>query len=111
MKVRGNSNWVFLNFRSVLEFQKKVYCNNFSSAFLFSATFEEELMEIRNDISCFHQQLTELVNEISSEHDEEKVRLSILKGAYASKVKRLGIYEAERMAAMKNKYGYITSKV
>ena len=86
--------------------------NHFSSVFFFFlATFEEELTGLSDDISNFHQELTRVINEMSSEHDEEKIRLSHLKDSYANKVKRLGIYEAERMAAMKNKYGYITSKV
>ncbi|XP_047125711.1 uncharacterized protein LOC105849170 isoform X2 [Hydra vulgaris] len=68
--------------------------------------FKEQLFELSQYVSDFRDKFARVTDEIVCQHDEERVLLTDLKRFYKNKVKRIGVYETERLVAMNDKYRF-----
>ncbi|XP_065669709.1 uncharacterized protein LOC105850908 isoform X4 [Hydra vulgaris] len=70
------------------------------------ATFTQQLFELKQYISDFRNDFAKVTDQMVCQHDEERVLLADLKRFYKNKVKRIGVFETERLAAMNDKYRF-----
>ncbi|XP_065685087.1 uncharacterized protein LOC105844513 isoform X2 [Hydra vulgaris] len=75
------------------------------------AAFKDQLFELRRYISDFRDEFAKVSDQIMCQHDEERVLLADLKRFYKNKVKRIGVYETERLVAMNDKYRFNLNNV
>ncbi|XP_065669705.1 uncharacterized protein LOC105849170 isoform X5 [Hydra vulgaris] len=68
--------------------------------------FKEQLFELSQYVSDFRDKFAKVTDQIVCQHDEERVLLTDLKRFYENKVKRIGVYETERLVAMNDKYRF-----
>ncbi|XP_047125709.1 uncharacterized protein LOC105850908 isoform X2 [Hydra vulgaris] len=70
------------------------------------ATFKQQLFELKQYVSDFRNEFAKVTDQMVCQHDEERVILADLKRFYKNKVKRIGVSETERLAAMNDKYRF-----
>ncbi|XP_065669702.1 uncharacterized protein LOC105844513 isoform X3 [Hydra vulgaris] len=75
------------------------------------AIFKQQLFELKQYISDFRNDFAKVTDQIMCQHDDERVLLADLKRYYKNKVKRIGVYETERLVAMNDKYRFNLNSV